>query len=134
MAWPKEIPFERYPSDLTDEEWEVVEAVLNRVDPYTTGRPRKVNLREILNAIYYLNKTGCQWRYLPKDFPSFTLVSYYYQKWLRQKVWEHINTDIRQKVRKEIGRNEILVLESSTAKRLKELRNLLLNRDLMGGS
>jgi putative transposase len=79
MAWPKEIPVERYPSDLTDEEWEVLEAILNKLDPYTTGRPRKVDLREIVNAIYYINKTGCQWRYLPKDFPSFTLVSYYYQ-------------------------------------------------------
>ena len=119
MAWPKEISFERYPSDLTDEEWEVLEAVLNKVDPYTTGRPRKVNLREILNAIYYLNKTGCQWRYLPKDFPSFTLVSYYYQKWLRQKVWEQINTAIRQKVRKEIGRNEdpsAGIIDSQTVK------------------
>lgn len=119
MAWPKEIPFERYPSDLTDEEWEVLETVLNKVDPYTTGRPRKVSLREILNAIFYINKTGCQWRYLPKDFPSFSLVNYYYQKWLRQKVWEQINTAIRQKVRKESGRNEnpsAGIIDSQTVK------------------
>ncbi len=106
MTWPKEIPFKRYPSDLTDEEWEVLKFILSEVDPYTTGRPRKVNLREILNAIYYLNKTGCPWRYLPTDFPSYHLVSYYYQKWLRQKVWEKMNTAIRQKVRKESGRTE----------------------------
>jgi putative transposase len=119
MAWPKEIPVERYPSDLTDEEWEVLEAILNKLDPYTTGRPRKVDLREIVNAIYYINKTGCQWRYLPKDFPSFTLVSYYYQKWLRQNVWEQINTAIRQKVRKESGRNEnpsAGIIDSQTVK------------------
>jgi putative transposase len=119
MAWPKEIPFERYPSDLTDEEWEVLEVILNEVDPYTTGRPRKVNLREILNAIYYLNKTGCPWRYLPTDFPSYHLVNYYYQKWLRQKVWEKINTAIRQKVRKESGRNEnpsAGIIDSQTVK------------------
>ena len=119
MAWPEEIPFERYPIDLTDEEWEVVEAILNEVDPYTTGRPRKVDLREILNAIYYLNKTGCQWRYLPTDFPSYSLVSYYYQKWLRQKVWEQINTAIRQKVRKESGRTEnpsAGIMDSQTVK------------------
>lgn len=119
MAWPKEISFERYPSDLTDEEWEVLEAVLNEVDPYTTGRPRKVNLREILNALFYLNKTGCQWRYLPTDFPSYSLVSYYYQKWLRQKVWEQINTAIRQKVRKESGRTKnptAGIIDSQTVK------------------
>jgi len=119
MAWPKEIPVERYPSDLTDEEWEVLEAILNKVDPYTTGRPRQVNLREILNAIYYLNKTGCPWRYLPKDFPSCTLVSYYYQKWLHNNTWEQINTAIRQKIRKESGRNEnpsAGIIDSQTVK------------------
>ena len=119
MAWPKEIPFERYSSDLTDEEGEVLEVILNEVDPYTTGRPRKVDLREILNAIYYLNKTGCPWRYLPKDFPSFTLVSYYYQKWLDRNIWEKINTKTHQILRKESGRNEnpsAGIIDSQTVK------------------
>ena len=71
MAWPKEIPCKRYPSDLTDEEWEILEPILKKADPYTTGRPRQVDLREVLNAIFYLNKTGCQWRYLPRDFPHY---------------------------------------------------------------
>lgn len=66
MAWPKEIPAKRYPSDPTDEEWEIVKPILEEADPYTTGRPREVELREVLNAIFYINKTGCQWRYLPK--------------------------------------------------------------------
>jgi len=52
MSWPKEIPYERYPSDLTDEEWEIVKPLLEKLDPYTTGRPRKVDLREVLNAIF----------------------------------------------------------------------------------
>ena len=119
MAWPKEIPVKRYPSDLTDEEWDALEAVLNEVDPYTTGRPRKVDLREILNALYYLNKTGCQWRYLPKDFPSFTLVRYYYQKWLDRNIWEQINTKTCQILRKEMGRNEnpsAGIIDSQTVK------------------
>ena len=68
MPWPKEVPFKRYPSDLIDEEWQLMEPVFEEVEPYTTGRPRTTNLREIVNAIFYLNKTGCQWRYLPKDF------------------------------------------------------------------
>ncbi len=106
MAWPKEIPFERYPSDLSDEEWLIVEPILEKANPYTTGRRRKVDLREVLNAIFYLNKTGCQWRYLPKCFPSYTLVSYYYHQWLNNQTLEKINTQIRQKLRKEEGRNE----------------------------
>ena len=119
MAWPKEIPFKRYPSDLTDEEWEILEPILEKADPYTTGRPRQVNLREVLNAIFYLNKTGCQWRYLPKNFPSYTLVSYYYHKWVDHNIWEQINTAIRQSLRKEIGRNENQsagIIDSQTVK------------------
>jgi putative transposase len=106
MAWPKEEPYDRYPSDLTDEEWEIVKPILEQADPYTTGRPRKVDLREVVNAIIYLNKTGCQWRYLPKCFPSYTLVSYYHHKWVDRGVLEKINTGIRQELRKELGRNE----------------------------
>jgi putative transposase len=67
----------RYPSDLIDEEWEIIEAIISELDPYTTGRPRTTDLREIMNAIFYINKTGCPWRYLPKDFPSYKLVNYY---------------------------------------------------------
>ena len=60
-----------YPSDLTDTEWEIVSSIITEADPYTTGRPRISDLREILNAIYYLNKTGCPWRYLPNNFPDY---------------------------------------------------------------
>ena len=119
MVWPKEIPFKRYPSDLTDEEWGILEPILEKADPYTTGRPRQVDLREVVNAIFYLNKTGCQWRYLPKDFPPYTLVSYYYHKWVDNHTWEQINTAIRQQLRKERGRDEnpsVGIIDSQTVK------------------
>jgi putative transposase len=119
MAWPKEIPFKRYPSDLTDEEWDILKPILEKADPYTTGRPRQVDLREVVNAIFYLNKTGCQWRYLPKDFPPYTLVSYYYHKWVDNNTWEQINTAIRQQLRKESGRKEnpsAGIIDSQTVK------------------
>ncbi|MCP5198350.1 MAG: IS5 family transposase [Gammaproteobacteria bacterium] len=107
MSWPKEIPFNRYPSDLTHEEWEIIKPILEELEPRRSrGRPREVDLREILNAIFYLNKTGCQWRYLPKDFPSYTLVSYYYHRWLDNGILEKINTTIHRNLRKEMGRNE----------------------------
>jgi hypothetical protein len=63
MPWPKEVPVERYPSDLTDEEWQLLEPVFEEVEPYTTGRPRTTHLREMVNAIFYLNKTP------PVNFP-----------------------------------------------------------------
>lgn len=106
MAWPKEVPVKRYPSDLTDEEWQLLESLLEEAEPYTTGRPRTHELREIINAIFYLNKTGCQWRYLPKDFPSYKLVSYYYHKWVDNNTWAMINIALHRKVRKELVRNE----------------------------
>jgi putative transposase len=119
MKWSKEIPFKRYPSDLTDEEWEIVEPILKKVDPYKTGRPRKVELREVLNAIFYINKTGCPWRYLPQCFPSYTLVSYYYHKWVDRQILARINTELRQNFRKEMGRNEepsAGIIDSQTVK------------------
>ena len=119
MPWPKEVPAKRYPSDLTDEEWQLLEPVFEEVEPYTTGRPREKDLREIVNAIFYLNKTGCQWRYLPKDFPSYQLVSYYYHKWVDNKTWEKINTIVHRKLRKELGRNEdpsAGIIDSQTVK------------------
>ena len=119
MVWPKAIPVKRYPSDLTDEEWNILEPILKKTDPYTTGRPRQVDLREVINAIFYLNKTGCQWRSLPKDFPSYTLVSYYYHKWVDNHTWEQINTTLRQQLRKESGRDEnpsAGIIDSQTVK------------------
>jgi len=119
MPWPKEVPAKRYPSDLTDEEWQLLAPIFEEVEPYTTGRPREKDLREIVNSIFYLNKTGCQWRYLPKDFPSYKLVSYYYHKWVDNKTWEKINTIIHRKLRKELGRNEepsAGIIDSQTVK------------------
>lgn len=119
MPWPKEVPVKRYPSDLTDEEWQLLEPIFEEVEPYTTGRPREKDLREIINAIFYLNKTGCQWRYLPKDFPSYKLVSYYYQKWVDNNTWEKVNTILHRKLRKEMGRNEnpsAGIIDSQTVK------------------
>jgi putative transposase len=95
----------RYPSDLIDEEWEVLKSVFEELEPYTTGRPRTIELREILNAIFYLNKTGCPWRYLPKDFPSYKIVNYYYNKWTDNRTLEKVNTALRQHLREKRGRN-----------------------------
>ncbi len=110
---------------MTDEEWGILKEALEEIEPYTTGRPRKVDLREVLNAIYYINKTGCQWRYLPKDFPSYLLVSYYYQKWVHNKTWEKLNTALRQNLRKKTVGTGILAPVSSIPKASKGLPNLL---------
>jgi putative transposase len=85
-----------YPSDLTDEQWALIEPHLP-VRP--GGRPREVNLREVVNAILYLLRTGCQWRYLPKDFPPKSTVWYYFNQWRHNGTLEAIHDQLRRKVR-----------------------------------
>jgi hypothetical protein len=69
-----------YPSDLSDAEWEKIESVF-RVDYRRGGRPLKYNKREMVNAIFYVAKTGCQWRFLPKDYPPWRRVYNNFRKW-----------------------------------------------------
>ena len=66
----------QYPTNLTDKQWQVTEIIL---DPQ--HRKRKYSLRDIMDAIMYIVKTGCQWRMLPRDFPPFNTVFYYFNKW-----------------------------------------------------
>ena len=61
-----------YPSDLTDQEWAIIEPLIP--SPNRFGRPRRYNQRDILNGIFYVDRMGCQWRYLPKDFPPWDSV------------------------------------------------------------
>lgn len=86
-----------YPSDLTDAEWKAIHLAL----PEQTGpgRKRRLDLREVLNALFYVTRTGCQWRYLPHDFPNWNSVRSYYDKWRKDGTWEQINTYLRESVR-----------------------------------
>lgn len=79
----------RYPTDLTDEEWEKVEPYLPR--SARTGRPRGTDLREILNAIRYLARTGCGWRMLPKDFPPWQTVYWWFRRFVRALLFRTIH-------------------------------------------
>ncbi|NLV74579.1 MAG: transposase [Chloroflexi bacterium] len=78
----------RYPSDLDDAEWQAVAAVLPLERP--TGRPRKHDLRHIINAILYLQRTACPWRMLPRDLPPWQTVYDYYRRWQRDGTWQHV--------------------------------------------
>lgn len=90
-----------YPTNLAEKQWQILEKI---VDP--TNRKRKNPLREIMNAILYLIKTGCQWRMLPKDFPPHDTVYYYFRKWKNEGVFEDIMDTLREKVRLSMGREE----------------------------
>jgi len=115
----------RYPSDLTDEEWETLDPIINELEPYTIGCPRKSDLRESLNAIFYLNTTGYPWRDLPKDFPSYKLVNYYYNKWTDNHFLEKVKTMLRQKLRQKKIEIQSQQEQSLIAKVSREPRNFL---------
>jgi putative transposase len=92
-----------YPSDLTDSEWEIIEPLLP--SSKILGRKRETDLREVVNAIFYLLEEGCQWRSLPHDLPHWSTVRTYFDRWKRKKVWNQLNKVLREKLRIEEGRN-----------------------------
>jgi len=87
----------RYPSDLTDAQWAVLEPEIPSARP--GGRPRKTNMREVVNAIFYITREGCSWRALPHDFPPWKTVYNYFEQWKRDGTWDHFLTALRQRVR-----------------------------------
>ena len=91
-----------YTSDLTDAPWERLAPLIPPAKP--GGRPRSVNMRAIVNAIFYRTKTGCQWRNLPHDLPPWGTVAGYYRLWRRSGVWEAIHDALREQVRIAAGR------------------------------
>ena len=92
-----------YSTDLTDEEWKLFQPYMP-VDKIL-GRKRSIDLREVLNAIYYLLRTACQWRMLPHDFPAWQTVYYYFSLWRKEGLWIKMNTDFREKLRQSVGRD-----------------------------
>ena len=92
-----------YPSDLRDTEWEILEPQL----PGWSGHGRRptVARREVVNAICYVLRTGCQWRYLPEGFPNWNTVYWYFARWRDDGTWEQINDALRRQERMRQGRD-----------------------------
>jgi putative transposase len=93
-----------YKTDLEDKEWKLIERYF-KVNYTKGGRPRKYSIREILNAIFYVIRTGCQWRYLPHDFPPWKSVHEQYRAWKKAGIIEKMNENLTKKYRLLIGRN-----------------------------
>ncbi len=97
---------ERYPTDLTDEQWEMIR-------PYVevqakTGPKRRVDLRAVINGLLYKLKSGCQWELLPRSFPPKSTIHYYVQKWTKKGILVQINDALRRRVRVEVeGRENV---------------------------
>src|SRR6516165_9392987 len=93
---------QRYASDLTDAEWALTEPHMPPAK--RLGRPRETELRDVLDAILYIARTGCQWRMLPKEFPPFTTVQGYFYDWRDNGLFETINFHLLLQAREATGR------------------------------
>ena len=91
-----------YPSDLTDEEWNLLEDLVP--EPKTGGRPAKYPRREIVNGIRYTLRTGCAWRLLPHDLPPWSTTYHYFRRWSWDGTWRRIHDQLRGDVREAAGR------------------------------
>lgn len=96
------MPRKSYPTDLTDKQWNILEQLIPASK--TGGRPRAVDMREIINAIFYILASGCAWRLMPHDFPAWSTVYYYFRIWRIEGVWQQFNQALREKVRQRAGR------------------------------
>lgn len=123
MAWTATTRIEydrrsaRYASDTTDREWALVAALFPL--PARRGRPRKIDLREVVNAIYYLLQTGCQWRMIPVDFPPRSTVHGYFRRWMRDGTWARIHDVLYRRCRDLEGRDEspsVAIIDSQSTK------------------
>lgn len=96
-------PRQSYPSDLTDEQWLLLEPMLPP-EVESLGRPREVDFREVINAILYLNRSGCQWDMLPHDLPPKSTVYDYFAKWRDDGTWQRMMDTLRVQARVAAGR------------------------------
>ncbi len=107
----------RYPSDLTERQWHLLAPLLP--PPKPGGRPRSVDLREVINAILYVLRNGVVWRALPHDFPPWKTVYHYFSTWRNDGTWAAIHAALREEVRQGEGREaspSAAILDSQSVK------------------
>jgi putative transposase len=108
-----------YPSDLTDEQWQLVRPLLPKRKMGKAGRPRTVEQRDVLDAIFYLLRSGCPWRSLPHDFPPWGTVSSQFYRWRKCGLWQHLHDTLRRQTRIADGRHPsptVGIIDSQTVK------------------
>ena len=108
-----------YPSDLTDGEWAELEPLIP--GDQKLGRPPRYPKRKIVNAIFYLVRSGCAWRMLPHDLPPWRICYYYFMVWKREGIWLKIHDHVRDLVRLKSGKKKPRLLRLSTRRALNRL-------------
>ncbi len=110
-------PRQRYPTDLTDAQWALLEPLVPRAKP--GGRPRSADVRAVVDAILYVLRNGITWRALPHDFPPWRTVYHYFRAWRLDGTWERIHDALRDEVRAAAGRQaspSAAILDSQSVK------------------
>src|SRR4051812_8348665 len=111
------MPNELYSTDLTDAAWEIIARLL---PPAATGRRRRTtDLRAVLDAIFYLLRTGCQWRLIPREFPAWGTVYHYFRTWKNVGVWGCIQAALYEQTRAQAGRSEcpsVVIMDGQSVK------------------
>jgi putative transposase len=106
-----------YSTDLTDEQWMLIEPFLPQAKP--GGRPRSADLREVVNALLYLVRSGCQWRMIPHEFPPWRTCYNYFRAWIDSHTWDEIVYLLRLEVRAQMGRPDqprVAAIDSQSVK------------------
>lgn len=106
-----------YSTDMNDTEWAILEPLIP--PPKPGGHPRTTDMREVVNAIFYVTRGGIPWRLLPHDFPPWKTVYHYFRGWRIDGTWEAMNTVLREQVRVQAGREPTPsagVMDSQSAK------------------
>src|SRR5947209_19944225 len=98
------MPNKNYPSDLTDSQWEHIKELLPKAKRHR--RPRELEMRQVVNSILYVVVGGIQWRMLPKDFPKWQSVYYYFRLWRKAHEWQRLHNTVRAEVRRAVGRHK----------------------------
>lgn len=106
-----------YDTDLTEEQWELLAPLIP--PPKSGGRRREADVREVINAILYVVRTGTQWRLLPSDFPRWQTVYRYYRHWMKDGTWKHVHDVLYRKVRRQVRKKPTAsagIIDSQTSK------------------
>ena len=113
-----------YPSDLSDAQWALLAPLLVRpTPPQAGGRPRKYALRDLVNGIFYVTKTGCQWRQLPHDFPPWKSVYDAFWRWRHDGSWDRVLAVLREQARERAGRKpapSVAIIDSQSIKTIQK--------------
>ena len=106
-----------YSTDLTNAQWAILAPLIP--PPKLGGHPRTVDMRQVVNAMFYIDRTGCQWRMLPREYPKWKTVYWYFTRWQDDGTWERITDALRRAVRQRVGRDpepSAAILDSQSVK------------------